>query len=346
MDFVAVQRRGTPHTRVGAVAIALLVLGVPLSGCGVMTSAAAVPRPGNSISAPAANGADSADWPNVAAPSQADLGTGADLSTGSSDPGATADDTNPLDLPTPPTWPTDVPLPRGATDPATPSAAAGPMPGDLGRPTSSPSSTRRPSNSPSPSRSPSSSSTPSFTPSSSRSPSSSSTPSSSRSPSSTPSSTFSSNPGPVVGVGDSVLLAASRCLRYLGVSRVDAVVGRQASEGPAAVAKLVASDNPSIIVIHLGTNGTFDANTFDKIMTAAGPDRLVIFATVSAPRSWIAGTNATIRAGALRYRNVSLLDWQDAVVANPDWVGSDRIHPSEAGCWGYASRLSGELPGT
>ena len=57
-----------------------------------------------------------------------------------------------------------------------------------------------------------------------------------------------------VGIGDSVMLGAKPQLLESGLSKVDAKVSRQASEGP-GILRSWGSKLPNNVVVHLGTNG-------------------------------------------------------------------------------------------
>ena len=46
---------------------------------------------------------------------------------------------------------------------------------------------------------------------------------------------------------------------------------------------------PSVIVIHLGTNGRISGEQFDQMMRTIGPDRRAYFLTARVPRLWERG---------------------------------------------------------
>ncbi len=117
-----------------------------------------------------------------------------------------------------------------------------------------------------------------------------------------------------VALGESVMLGALPHLQAGGFY-VDALKSRQGTQ----MAELVEMYNTNhqlggTVVIQIGTNGTVDQSTFDRIMSQLPPDQHpnVVFLTVTAPRNWTAGNNERIRALPLRYPNVTALDWEAA----------------------------------
>ena len=65
-----------------------------------------------------------------------------------------------------------------------------------------------------------------------------------------------------------------------------------------------------IVIIHIGTNGPMSDADFDAIMAELQGVRAVLFVNVHVPREWQNAVNATLAAGAARYQNALLIDWQ------------------------------------
>ncbi|MEI2707224.1 MAG: hypothetical protein V9E89_18700 [Ilumatobacteraceae bacterium] len=119
-------------------------------------------------------------------------------------------------------------------------------------------------------------------------------------------------PRPPLAIGESVMLGAAPNLTAGGI-KVDAVTSRQGS-GVAELLELIAPMGiiPSTVIIQTGTNGSVSAKTFARIMEQLPPAKVprVFFLTVKAPRSWIEGNNALIRALPQTYPNVTVIDWE------------------------------------
>ncbi len=149
----------------------------------------------------------------------------------------------------------------------------------------------------------------------------------------------------ITAIGDSIMLGASDELRRdLGNVSIDASVGRQVSQAIAVLqAKAAAGALGNVILIHIGTNGTFTADQFDTIMRLAG-GRRVVFVNIKAGRSWQDGNNGLLWSKVRQYPNASLVDWYSASVNRPDYFAGDGIHPSAAGIRAYASLIASRIP--
>ena len=154
-----------------------------------------------------------------------------------------------------------------------------------------------------------------------------------------------SSSGGITAIGDSIMLGASDELRRdLGNVSIDAVIGRQVSQAVAVLqAKAAAGALGNVILIHIGTNGTFTADQFDTIMRLAS-GRRVVFVNIKAGRSWQDGNNGLLWSKVQQYPNASLVDWYSASVNRPDYFAGDGIHPSAAGIRAYASLIASRIP--
>ncbi|MEM1333142.1 MAG: acyltransferase family protein [Actinomycetota bacterium] len=149
---------------------------------------------------------------------------------------------------------------------------------------------------------------------------------------------------PVLALGDSVMRGAAEELGERGVV-VDAVVSRQfTSFLPDVQAIRDAGLLGSVVVVHLGTNGSFSETSADQMMGLLADVPVVIFITGKADRGWIAGNNAIIRSLPDRYANVTVLDWEVIGSACGDCFYGDRIHLDPSGQQFYAD-LIGTLIG-
>ncbi len=117
-----------------------------------------------------------------------------------------------------------------------------------------------------------------------------------------------------IALGESVMLGALPQLQAGGFY-VDALKSRQGTGMAELVEGLRAANQiGQTVVIQIGTNGSVEQATFDRIMAQLPADTTpqVVFLTVTAPRGWTAGNNDQIRALPTRYTNVTVLDWEAA----------------------------------
>jgi peptidoglycan/LPS O-acetylase OafA/YrhL len=155
---------------------------------------------------------------------------------------------------------------------------------------------------------------------------------------------------PILAIGDSVLLAASPVLQSTFGSQitVDAVVGRQVPDGLNRLADYRASnvlDRYRTVVVDLGTNGAFEPDDFQRLVSlVAGVPQVILF-DVHADRSWVSISNATITAGVAAHSGqMRLADWNRAA-SDPNLLYGDAIHPNDAGARVYSQLLMRALTG-
>jgi lysophospholipase L1-like esterase len=151
----------------------------------------------------------------------------------------------------------------------------------------------------------------------------------------------------VAAVGDSVMLGAAGALRdAIAQIEIDAAVSRQV----APTIELLRSRRDAgqlagvdVMVVHVGSNGTFTARQFDQMMEVLSGVRRVVFVTVKVPRAWEGPNNAALAAGAQRYANVVLADWHAAAAGRPELFSNDGIHLRPAGAQLYASLIASRV---
>jgi hypothetical protein len=148
----------------------------------------------------------------------------------------------------------------------------------------------------------------------------------------------------IVFLGDSVMLGAANAQAlkaYFPNAPVDASTSRQVGHGIqvlqtwADAGWLVGVD---IIVIHLGTNGTFADYQFDQIMQLLKGVPKVVFVNNRVPqRPWQDTNNAVIAAGVARYPGRAvLIDWFSASAGRPELFYDDGTHLRPEGAVYYA----------
>ena len=148
--------------------------------------------------------------------------------------------------------------------------------------------------------------------------------------------------GPVLALGDSVLLGAKRCLNGTDVL-TRARENRTMKEGAARIEKRAAAGNlPPRVVVALGTNGPFGFKALDRIMRAAGPDRSVYWVTIELPEvdkyAYEDKVNQRLRAMPGRWPNAHVIDWNASVLTAG--LYPDGIHLNPVGCQAYATLIT------
>jgi hypothetical protein len=162
-----------------------------------------------------------------------------------------------------------------------------------------------------------------------------------------PPATVADTPAPVAVpmtllVGDSVTLGAEAPVQgAFGTSLIlDAGVNRQMKHAADVVASALRQE-PGInaIIIHLGTNGAFNAETFDRVMEASSGVYRVVFVNSRVPRRWESVVNSAIVSGVERWDNAYLLDWYTISGQHPEWFFEDQVHLLPTGQREYARLL-------
>jgi peptidoglycan/LPS O-acetylase OafA/YrhL len=149
-------------------------------------------------------------------------------------------------------------------------------------------------------------------------------------------------------IGDSVLKGAEGAvLLELGPGAiVDATVNRQFKHADDAASVLRSNgDLGDIVVIHLGTNGTFSSDAWDEVMGALEDVDRVIVLTAFVPRRWEATVNAAIVSGSERWPGVEIVDYNAFGKAHPEYYNSDGVHLNGSGQAAYAELIGRAIGG-
>jgi peptidoglycan/LPS O-acetylase OafA/YrhL len=151
-----------------------------------------------------------------------------------------------------------------------------------------------------------------------------------------------SPPQRVFALGDSVMLGAAPALEAaIPNLEVDAAVSRQVSAGIGILsARRDAGTLGDVVIIHLGTNGTFTSGQFDEMMSILSGVQRVVFVNLKMPRDWESGDNSVIADGVSRYPNAVLVDWHDTGDAHPEFFYNDEIHLRPDGAASYARLIA------
>jgi peptidoglycan/LPS O-acetylase OafA/YrhL len=149
--------------------------------------------------------------------------------------------------------------------------------------------------------------------------------------------------GSVSAIGDSVMLGAvprlQKDIKGLGV--VDAEVGLQVYEAIRILQSRRATGQlGSLVIVHLGNNGTFTRQQFGQIMQVLSGVDKVVFVNLNVPRSWEETNNEVISQGVERYPNAVMVDWYSASAIHPEYFYRDGYHLRPRAQKVYADLLS------
>jgi peptidoglycan/LPS O-acetylase OafA/YrhL len=150
---------------------------------------------------------------------------------------------------------------------------------------------------------------------------------------------------PVLGIGESVLIAAAPSLaRVLGPLDVDAAVGRQVADDVAAIQRHASQGRlAGTVIVNIGNNGPIYSRDLDEAMDALRDVPTVVWVNVSVPRQWEPHNNRLIADYAARHPNVRLVDWHAASSGHPELFAPDDVHPNRDGARLMASLVASAL---
>ena len=161
-------------------------------------------------------------------------------------------------------------------------------------------------------------------------------------PTSSPPPPLAQPPSRVLALGDSVMLgAAPQMVSAIPNLELDAAVSRQVSSGIGLLyQRRDAGTLGDVVIIHLGTNGTFSSGQFDEIMSILSGVERVVWVNLRVPRDWEAPDNNAIAEGVARYPNAVLVDWFSVANAHPEFFYDDEIHLRPEGADYYAQMIA------
>ena len=152
----------------------------------------------------------------------------------------------------------------------------------------------------------------------------------------------------ITAIGDSVMQGAAkelvRVLSQYGPVEVDAAKSRQVTAAIATLkSKRDAGKLGDVVIIHMGTNGTFSTKQFDLMMQVLVDVPRVIFVNVKVPRQWETANNRVIVEGVQKYPNTVLVDWKSAASGQPTLFAKDGIHLKVEGARLYTSLIAAQV---
>lgn len=145
----------------------------------------------------------------------------------------------------------------------------------------------------------------------------------------------------IYAIADSVMLGAKHHLsKAIPGIRVDAAVGRQASQGLKVVRQWRGNGGTaSTVLVHLGTNGYIDEGQFRELLRDLSDRKTVIVINVRAERRWTAPNNAIIGRVVQEFPNVRLIDWNALSARRPEFFVKDGIHLTQKGIFALTAQI-------
>jgi len=145
----------------------------------------------------------------------------------------------------------------------------------------------------------------------------------------------------ITAIGDSVILDAGPYLeKQLSGIFIDGKVGRQFGAAAKIIESLKKSNElADIVVIQLGTNGSFTTKQMNELLSALGTERKIVFINVRVPRKWQESVNKMLAATAEKTANVTIVDWNTASKGKKDIFAADGVHLKKQGAELYAKLI-------
>lgn len=144
----------------------------------------------------------------------------------------------------------------------------------------------------------------------------------------------------VSAIGDSVTIDAATYLErdIPNLRTLEARVGLQVEPAIAILKQRRAEGRiGQVVVVALGTNGTFTSEEFDEIMGVLSGAQEVIFVNNAVPRPWEASNNEAISEGVQRYPSKAMLvNWYAVSSGHPEYFWQDGVHLTPHGSRAYA----------
>lgn len=138
-------------------------------------------------------------------------------------------------------------------------------------------------------------------------------------------------------IGDSVMKGAEPFIKEIFVnSDVDAKVSRQFTNLPKILEELQSENNLNDrVVIHLGTNGVMNKESFEKSMEIL-KNKKVYFMNSVVPKFWEETINKNLDEWSKAYENVVIIDWYKKAKGKKEMFYKDAVHPNKEGAKIYA----------
>lgn len=151
----------------------------------------------------------------------------------------------------------------------------------------------------------------------------------------------------VTAIGDSVMIGSAEALyeRFGDRIYIDGEVGRQATDVTPVIEAIQAQRGlGDVLLVHIGTNGTFEPDQINSVIDAADGVP-VVFVNARADRPWVPSVNENLATVTAERDDAYLIDWNGYSNSNSDWYGHDGVHLTIEGMNGYADLIRTALTG-
>lgn len=158
-------------------------------------------------------------------------------------------------------------------------------------------------------------------------------------PESKPSPTSTKEDITITVIGDSVFLGAAPAFQKIQKNAViDAKISRQVRHGLDVAKKLNEKGKlGNVVILSLGTNGTFHPVTGQELIDYLGPDRIIYWVNAYGKKLDIQNeVNQTIQKLVDANENVHLIPWAREAKKHPDWFYQDGTHLNTQGQDGFS----------
>lgn len=138
-------------------------------------------------------------------------------------------------------------------------------------------------------------------------------------------------------IGDSVMKMGEPYIKEIFKdASVDAKVSRQFTDLPKVLESLKESKKlKNIVVIHLGTNGVINKESFESSMKILKGKTVYLMNTV-VPKPWEKSVNKSLEEWSEDYDNITIIDWHKYAKGEKQLFYKDATHPKPEGAKKYA----------
>ena len=142
----------------------------------------------------------------------------------------------------------------------------------------------------------------------------------------------------IVGIGDSIMeLAVKDLYKVFPNGYFDAAVNRTEYKANDILVDLKNKGLlGDVVLFNLGTNGSCSTKCKEQIMETIGDRRLYWLNTTNADYD---DFNDRLYAFAANHSNIHIIDWLSVTKLHPEYLISDRVHPTVTGCRVYADTI-------
>lgn len=138
-------------------------------------------------------------------------------------------------------------------------------------------------------------------------------------------------------IGDSVMKMGEPYIKEIFKdASVDAKVSRQFTDLPKVLKTLKESKKlKNVVVIHLGTNGVINKESFENSMKLLEGKTVYLMNTV-VPKPWEKSVNKSLKEWSEDYENITIIDWYKYAKGEKKLFYKDATHPKPEGAKKYA----------